>query len=481
MDKQDTPKLARGTFFHLIAKVINLAANFLINIILARYLGVDKYGMFGVIVSLISILQILVWEGMVNALSKYIIKNPENSKLVESLSLRVQVIESIIIITVITIFSPFIASVLGSSLFSSPIRIVSFVILLTAITAVYSGILGGRRLFGLQASIMAINGVVRCGLITLCIVLNGSLIAIFWAYTISFLPGALIGKKYIGSTNRMNDKAPKGILQSVFYLTLLSVLFNLFIHSGILFLQHILKTSTETGLYQASSVIARTLLLFFTTLGTTLLPSITASIHTKDTSLTRRYIKQGMRYLLLISIPITVIISIKSTAILKLVFSDAFSSGGNTLTLLVWAIEFFSIYYILNTIIIADSKYTFSIITGIFILALSIGLYYYMIPRWAGTGLAAATLVSGIGSVLITSCYILLKHHTLINPLTIIRLILISLVIIGIERVVTLPDLFVVGECIGLYSIFIIFLYLCREFVKEDWNVLANIIKLKVL
>ena len=104
MNDQNRPILARGTIFHIIAKFINITANICIHIFLARYLGIEDYGRYGVIISFFSILQVLVYEGMVNALSKYIAKKPESSMRLESLSLRVQIIESVILITVIFTF-----------------------------------------------------------------------------------------------------------------------------------------------------------------------------------------------------------------------------------------------------------------------------------------------------------------------------------------------------------------------------------------
>lgn len=475
MSEIEKPTLARNTLFILIAKLIIFAANLGVNLVLAQYLSIENYGIYGVVVSFFSIFQILVYEGIYNTVSKFTAKDPSTSLSLEKLFLKVQIIGSLIITLGIYFLSPLIARILNAQNITPYLQITSLIIIINSISALYLGLLSGRKRFGLVSIALVTSSICRLFLILICLLWNLSLQTIFVFYTLSFLPHLIFSRIFYKSNRNENRAVPQDVIKSALVFTLLSLLVNAFIYSGILFLQYLLKDPVETGLFQSASVISRTLWLFFVTVSTTLLPSIVNAIGSHDWPQVRKYIHQSIRYLLVFSIPMTLIISINAEEILLLLFSQTYTEGALILNVLVWAIEIYSLYYLLNTVIIASYKYLTAILISVISLLIAVLLYFILVPEFKAVGIAVSALFAAATCLIITSILVINLYKTKLPLVLLAKLGLTSLIIIWVNHIMVFTQHFIVLECTILYGLFFIILWILREAKSEDIRVLRNI------
>ena len=80
----------------------------------------------------------------------------------------------------------------------------------------------------------------------------------------------------------------------------------------LLFVKAMVIDNAKTGFYTSATTLARTPYFIFIALSATLLPSISKSIANNDFKLTNKYINQSLRYLLLLLIPGTLLVSATS-------------------------------------------------------------------------------------------------------------------------------------------------------------------------
>ena len=69
----------KGTFLLLVGQILALLSGYGMNVFLARYLGPEEYGSFGVVHSILLMTELCVIAGVPNALKKFIGMNPKIS------------------------------------------------------------------------------------------------------------------------------------------------------------------------------------------------------------------------------------------------------------------------------------------------------------------------------------------------------------------------------------------------------------------
>ena len=190
--------MTRGSIYLIIASVIFITTGYIIHIGLARILGPANYGIYGVVISIMSIFNLILTSGFSQAVSKYISAG-ENSESVKRAALQFQAAFAVLAFIAFEMLADIFAISLGDITLAYYIRISGLTLLGYALYSVINGYFNGRKDFKKEAGMEITYSVSKLvfvgGLVMLGFSLTGVFIGFAVAPIVGFLMGILLTKK----------------------------------------------------------------------------------------------------------------------------------------------------------------------------------------------------------------------------------------------------------------------------------------------
>src|SRR3989304_336065 len=224
--------MIRGTIYITCSRAALILSGFVLNVIVGRWLGPEQFGVFGIINSIGTTIELILLSSLAKGVSKFIAENERSIRSIINGGLLIQAISGLFIFGVLFFGADLIASLLNDQEMAIYFRMLSLFIPIAGLAFVYESALNGIRYFGNQAVITIIFHITR---------LIG---AIFFVYI--------------------------GLAVKV-----------------------LLKDGAFTGFYNATLTISRMPSFMVGALGVTLFPLIVKSISENNEELTKRYISQS--------------------------------------------------------------------------------------------------------------------------------------------------------------------------------------------
>ena len=460
--------MAKGTMYQLISGVVFVTSGYIIHIGLGRSLGPERYGIFGVILSLLSINYLFLRTGIRDSVSRF---TAENHGLVQSIlkeGLKVQWIFSFILALLYFGLSNIIANLLNDLSLIPYIRLSALAIPFTAIYSVYMGSLNGIRSFGKEVTIQIVYSVSKVILVFTLVFLGLQITGAISGYIFASLI-AVLTAKYICRSNRSSTSFDyKRIIRFALPIIIFSGVSTLLIKLDLLFVKAILQDNNQAGFYTAASNLTKTPLPVFSAFSLTLFPLVSRSISRGDLSQTQDYIRTTLKYLIMLISPVAFIVSATSKDLVQLFYSTQFSNAGAPLSILIFGMSFFSIFTLFISIINASGRPTISMIFAFVMIPISIVLNLSLIPGYQLTGAALATSISLFFGVLVAGVYVYMKFKTFLYYRSLVKILSASVVISLAAKFSTISGFLLIPEYFILFTVYLLLLYLLREIGKED-------------
>jgi stage V sporulation protein B len=240
--------------------------------------------------------------------------------------------------------------------------------------------------------------------------------------------------------------------------------------------KRILTEDALVGFYTASSTLARVPFFILSGLGLALFPAISEAVGMKNFELTKNYIRDSLRYSLLLLIPITVLMSANSSEIISLFYSNVYLPGSSAFSILVFGLSFLTIFLVLTTIINASGRPKISMVMALILVIVSIFLNLILIPNFGLKGAAIATTITTFLGLIISAVYVLQKFKTLISPISFFRVTFASFFIYLLSINIHMTSLFLPFEFLILFSLYVVILVLLKEINKNDFKTFQRIL-----
>jgi len=426
MKKQN---VTHGTIYLMAAQAAFVASGYAIHIGLARLLGPSDYGIYAVVISLMTMVNLILTTGIPQAVSKYVAHDDGSAEEIKKMALKMQLVFSLAIFSVYFLLAGQIALLLNDASLTPYLRASSFIVPGYAVYSVLVGYLNGLREYKKQA-ITAVSYSIFKAVFILAMVLAGYaimgavvgfvftpiaglLIAIYFTRhrKISEHSPALTGNKLspvqtLGDhiLNRTPSITVKQIMDFAVPIALFSVATNLIMSVDLFFVKAYL-TNYDTGIYSAASMISRVPFFLIGGLYGALFPAISNSTASNNIEKTRKYISQSLKYSLMAMVPAVLIISYFSDELITLVYSGDYAGGAQVLSILVVGLGFYSLFFLFTTILNGSGRPRDSLIISVVVLGLDVVLNFLLVPGYGMIGAAAATagacmvgfVVSGVG------------------------------------------------------------------------------------
>jgi stage V sporulation protein B len=461
----------KNSAYIIAAQVSLLFSGAIINFGLGRMLGPSLYGQFGVVYAVATIINLLLTPGIMHAVAKFSASKKQEAQIIAGSVLKKQFIFGILLAFVYYFLATPIAIVLRDPGLASLMKLLTPLIVIYAISAVYGGYLTGIGKFSKQAAQLMTYSSSRL-LIT-------SVLAYFFSLTgaIVALPlAALVALLYFlfASKIKFAQYSTLSLYKFALPITAFIALIAVFLNTDLFLVKALLQDNSLTGYYTAASTIARIQYFVLTALGIVMLPAVAGKLTAKQNA--KQFVQGAFRYVIMLLIPSSVIISITAKPLVMLLYRSEYAAAGLPLSVLVIGIAALTLSYLFATVINAI-KPALSAATAAGVLALSITLNLALIPRYYLLGAALATTLTSILSMLIMFVIVYRKIGNPINYSSLVKVISASILIFVITVQIDLHDKFllpVLYAFLGL--VYLMTLFVMKELKKEDLKRLLELI-----
>ncbi|MBN2067040.1 MAG: oligosaccharide flippase family protein [Candidatus Diapherotrites archaeon] len=474
-------KIERGTFFLVSANGFSMVANYLIYIILGKFLlGAEQLGVYAVVISLVSVIEMVLVKAVQQSVSKFVSERPGSVQDVKLVALKLLVPLNIAMFAVYFAGSNLIASAFADLSLAPYIQVASFLFLLHPVFSVFMGCLNGLRRFVTQAKLRAFYALLKLALVS------------GLAYSLSGLYGAIGGfvlASFFGMAvgfflTRGKGAEPSQLSYKRFFAFLvpiiaMSILTDLLVSIDLFAVKALTGqgSSTLAGYYIAASTIARVFPLVISAIAFIVFPLVSATTFRKDIEKTRFYIRNTLRYTLLAVLPFALLFASTPKELVTIVYSLDYLPAASPLASLSIAFAAYTFFIILTTIIAASDRPKTASLIAFVALAVSAVLNFVLVPVLLIEGAALSTLVASFAGLILSAGFVLLRFKALVPLKSFSKILAASLLVYAISLGWPLEGLLLIGKYLILLAVYAAALLLMKELSKKDLNIALNVVR----
>lgn len=468
--------IARGTLLMMVGQASFLLSAFAINFGLARLLGPKDYGTFGVVMSVLIVVELFVITGIPELIQKFGGENPETMSLLKRKTLPWQIGYSLGIFAAFWFLSPAIAGALRDDSLTPFIRIASFDIVFYGLFKYYQGVQNGLHQFEKHA-VLGITYAISKVTAIFALVLTG--------YSLN---GALIGNM-LGSVGGLaigiavtRTPKPKGELQAIPYVKF--VVPNILYFVGLylffcidLWCVKYFLSDTEVGYYVSAGALAKIPYVFSIALSAALLPSLSHATKVRNEAHVRESTREAMRYMLMFMLLFSAVVISTSESLIVALFGAAYADAAPVLAILIVGLSLITIFAVLNTILQSRNRMITSFVLMTSLVGLDVVANAILVPRHGITGAAVATtIVAGVGA-LASGVMVHFEIKAFMPSASTLRMAGIAIVILVLSLFSPALNSQVLLKGVGLSIVYFLLLWAVGEINSADIGRLKTVVK----
>ncbi len=468
-----TNSLAKGTFYLTFSSIIFLVSGYLINILLGRFLGPENYGLYGIVISLVTIINLAQNSGLPFTVSKYVSSESDKEEAIYRTGFYLQIASTIFASILFFFLSGVIANLLKDPGLASYLQLAALIFPFYGTFALLTGYYNGLHKFGTQALLHITYSILK--IITIIILAYYfRLFGVIIGFIISPLIALLI-KFHIPKRTNINFSYKKLIAFSI-PLIGVAIFANVLQSIDLFFVKGITHSDKLAGFYTANQNVAEIPYFALTALASVLFPSISKHISQNLHHEAKKLISKSLRFSLLILIPGILLISATSATLLTFLFSSAYLPGATSLSILVIGSGFFTLFFIFVTIINSSGHPTkSSFLAGIGVIISSL-LCLFLIPSFGLIGAALATTIAAFIVMVGAAVIVYRKFGVLFSLKSSIKIITASLLIYFLAWIIVVPNLLLPLLYLFLFALYSGLLFLLKEITREDIKMVSDML-----
>lgn len=461
-------KIASSAAILFVGTAIGLALGFLLRTSLARLLGPEVYGSIILPYSVMSSTAIVARLGIDDGISRFIPRSDSETRhrSIMYTGFVLALLSSVLLSLVMYFASPQISTLFGMSDQSELFR--AFALALPAVS-LRSLFVAAFRGFERTFERIVIENVSKHGIVLAFVVLafflgfNGEGVALFWA-------GGLWATTIISFALFLNapfevsidfQLVPKELL--VFSVPLaLSGIKGLALEYGDIFILGLFLTESQVGIYDSAYTVAKLMIAVFGVFGFLFMPIFSRLDEENREEEMDRFYKVVTKWVLSLTTPLFVILSMYSAEVQSLLFGPSYASGGVPLAILSVGLLVHGGSGVARDALISLGYTKIILAVNLLSTALNIGLNVILVRQFGIVGAATATSATFVLFNFLFVYY--LYRLKSIHPLT-PKLILPIIPTVGTG--VLLRNLF--GSVSGLYLILVGVLLVCVQIGSYLW------------
>ena len=460
----------RGTFYLIVSWTVLLFTGYVLNVLLARYLGPKSYGIYGLVMSVLLWIEIVVINGLPYAVQKFISSDESRSGAILWTAGQMQFVVSVILFGISFALAPLIASFFKDTRLVVWFRVAFIDILVYGFFHIFSSYQNGSRHFGKQALLLIVYGLSKLGFVILFIFVIKTLTSVLLANVAGSVVGLIMGLLFLGKDIQIGVYDRLRLVRFAVPSLLYFLMLNLLLYIDLWVVNYFLGKTTG-GYYVAASTIARIPYFVIFGLSATVLPTLSNKLKSGVLSEAKTTIQSSFKFFLLMALPLGIVITLFPRDIIVFIYSIVYIQSGSILPIFVWGMIFLAFFSILTTIINADNTPHISFGIAVLTVLVDVICNIKLVPIYGISGGALGTTISvGIGS-LIALLYVYRRFRFLLDSKSSLRIGMAGLVLFGAIKLSQGFHLhFLLGGLIGLILYGLVLLILKVITVKDLYD-----------
>ncbi len=468
---------ARGTVLLVSSKALFLAGSVVIHVFLGRTLGPESYGLYGLAMSILLWFEVIVNSAVPWAVSKVISEKKSLARAVFRQGIVLQLVFSLVILALFLVLSPTLARLFGDRAVKILLWWAALDIPFFALLSIFLTYFNGQQQFGKQG-VVSICRILFKVVATVLLVIGG--FSVRGALLGNILGSALalmVGICLVSLPRPSGDRARliERVLNFGVPYTLFLLSAQLLLNVDLWSVKILLKQVAFTGFYTSAQTISRVPFFLFLGLTTALFPALSKSTSSGQAQMSRTQIKQALRLLALALLPAGAIISSAPRVVVELFYGINFSPAVLPLTVLIWGMILFTVFYTLAVILSVAGRPLLVLLYSLFLILVDVLLNWSLVPRMGLMGAAIATSISGLLGAAILGSLVFRQFRVFIGGRSLLKMILAAVFIFGLSALVPLEGSLFVLKGLILFALYVGCLIVLREVGEEDFRRLRSL------
>lgn len=472
LNLQKTQRL-HGAALLAVSQAILIALGYVTHLLVGKIGGPPLYGVYGVVLSLMTIINMLLTLGIPVAASKETAEDEANSGGVFVSAARLQLLFALCLSAGSLVAAVPLAGLLNDQKLVPYIRFTALIYPATALYSLLSNYFNGLHAFAAQARLTLLYASAKlAGSVGLLLAFR-TVPAALTGFIAGGLTATALGLPQALPTIRGRVRASipaRRLFVFAGSFVGMSLALQILMSLDLFLVKRLLHDDTLVGYYNAAATISRIPYFILQGLGFVFLPSV-ARLFKENPDRARAFIRDVFRYLFLLLLPITALAATTSKALLGLFFSAAYAPAARPLTLLSVALGLLSAFYLLSTIAAGSGRARTPLAISWSLIPLAGVLGFVFIPGGQLPGAALATTVAAaVGTVLLAG-YMYARFRLTFPLGTLIRGVVATAVAVLPTYVVHSPStLLLPGWYIFLFAVYALTLIALGEVRRQDWE-----------
>ena len=469
--------LVKNTSVLFLSQLISYVLAFFYTLYSARYLGTTNFGIISFATAISGLFAIGTDLGLSTLTIREVAKDKSRTYKYLGNHGSIKLILSIVTMSALILF-------VNIGTFDALTKIVVYLIgssvIINAFSGVFTSLFRAYEQMEYQSICEIINAVTLFVGILICVFTEQSVIMVSLVYVIasilSLLYTFIMCSKNYGIIHFQFDfKLWKYLIKNAYPLAITSI-FALISFKMNTILLNMLTSSAVVGEYTAAFNLMQALIFIPTVFSTAVLP-LFAKFYVDSKDMLAYSYKKSLKYLTLISIPISMGTLVLSDKIVMFMYGSAYVNTIPILELIIWALPAIFLSYILGTSIASINKQHETIKATFLCLILSTVGNYIFINLFSGIGAAMITVLNEV-SMVVFYMYIMHRAGYEVPLKNILIKPFIASIVMGVVIYMLKLDLFM-SVFIGIVVYFIT-IVLIKTFDDDDINILKQLLPKKI-
>jgi len=256
--------ITKGIFQETLAKIVLILSGFVLNVGLGRYLGVEEYGVVGIVTGILFVFELFLTNGIRQSVSKVLSSQDINEKSLWWNSLIIQLGFCIGLIIIGLISLDWIVSLLTIEQYRDYLFLIFLIIPVEGIYYINLGFLNGRLLYKQHAISNSIYSFSRMFFsLTFLFIFNNGVLAVLLGTLSAYIISLFTTRTKREESSTTNNISIKDLLNITFGALSFYIFVNIFMNIDILILRGLGLSTKMIGYYKANASVGSMLYFLF--------------------------------------------------------------------------------------------------------------------------------------------------------------------------------------------------------------------------
>jgi O-antigen/teichoic acid export membrane protein len=481
-------KAGRGTIFITLAKLWFMVTGAAIVFVLPRRLTTVEYGLYGVTIAIVSVLNDVVVKGTTQTVSKFVSQTPELAPAIKRKAFQLQALVGCGAAAAFALLAPWIAERQKDATLTPYLRLAALITASYAFYSVFVGVLNGRKDFFRQAALDAFYATVKAALIVGFVFAGLGVAGAISGFAAAAFVVLAVSLVVVGGRGRAAD-SPVGmgeLLRFQLGLVAFLTLNNLLMRADLLLIKPLIaggadEASAAAGVYNGVLQFAYITFQIILSITFVVFPLVSEATFKADLDTARGYIRQTVRAAVMISALPAVLFSANAAEVLRLVFPEEYTAGAPALRVVAFGMLSFAVITVLTTVISSGGRPWVSVGMVAATLAIDVALNFALIPRAGLAGAALATTAAMTAGAAMCAVYVHSRYGAVVRGLTLARVAAAAAAVYALSLVAPSGEWLaslgagsltvkaaVAVECAALGVVYVALLFALREVGGEE-------------